>query len=251
MGGARLRRALTSGAEAEPKRWQESPSLPAELVDSPSVRPFLWIVDQPCAHWVLPDIFPFLGAAFLAPHSMMPATGLKTPVVVLMQPAKRAFPVGDPLLNRKAAIKGTAETVEMIRHEEVIAHGPAIRVSPRCIEMCVGFTIGQPFASFERADREKYDGRRAGQPVDSGFGILAARFVRRHGTLSLLYPTTWAKPRPFPPPLRLSPPRPKLGLHRVSPHQFGLCASFRRSPPGSRAPIGLQPLIFPGFRHHL
>ena len=162
---------------------------PDEVEDSSFERPVFDALAQILSDWILLHIEPFLGVALAIAQAMMPAARLKLPFrwgerwgertrELFVFQRELALPVGNPRLNRESQIVWRAETVKMIRHQQIIAHEPSLRFRPGLMQKPVCGLICQPEIAFVGGHCQQHDIRLAEVDVNARRGISSlGKFV--------------------------------------------------------------------------
>src|SRR5687767_3091372 len=103
---------------------------PPQLLNPPSKPPLRRITHQTFSHWILPHIPQLLRVILLTPQPMMKTRSLPNPSRISMLPRKLPLPKLHPPLHRKLQITRTTKQMHMIRHQNIITHQPAVRLTP-------------------------------------------------------------------------------------------------------------------------
>ena len=136
-GGARLRPATSS---------------PMNLMPASEARPILRRLHQTLSHGILADVLPLLRATPAVTQTMMKAAGLKSSGV-RMRFGEAVHRETRPALNGEFQIARRAEQMQMIRHQQAIAHQPGGgRVPPEVMERALNGCLGGPAFAFLGAD---------------------------------------------------------------------------------------------------
>lgn len=137
------------GAAAPP--WHMSPSLLISLLlltngfrGRDRSRALLEFFHQSGTNGILANVVPFLGVAFAIAKAMMEAAGLKG-AGIGMGLGEAVFPEAHPLFDGEFGIAWGAEEMEVIGHEEVIAHEPGGGfVFPDLVQGALHGVLGKP-----------------------------------------------------------------------------------------------------------
>lgn len=88
-----------------------------------AIWPILGTIDQFGPHWILADILPFLRVIFAITQPVMKSSGLKSPNVRVAS-GKAILPKADPAFDGKFQIARRTKQMQVIRHQQIIAHEP-------------------------------------------------------------------------------------------------------------------------------
>ena len=148
-----------------------------DFMNATLVRPILWPRDQGLANWVLPHVLPLLSITLLAAETMVKATSLKSAQVRVCA-REPIFPKGNPALDREPQIARRTKQVQMIRHEQVIAHQPGGGcLFPKRVQGSLDDRLRKPALPFVGADGQENPVGTTEGNVDPLSGCGSARFV--------------------------------------------------------------------------
>ena len=145
-------------------------------------RPILRMLHLFLAHWIFADILPLLRVIFAIAQPVMKTAGLKFSCIWkrFRQPV---FPKANPPLDGEFQIAWRAEQMQMIRHQEIVAHQPRCRrVFPDVVQGALHRSLRQPTLALLGADGEKNPVRSAERNVNPFGRRVAARFAERRFT---------------------------------------------------------------------
>ena len=164
-------------------RLRPATSSPMNLMPTSEARPILRRLHQTLPHGILADVLPLLRATPAVTQTMMKAAGLKSSGV-RMRFGEAVHRETRPALNGEFQIARRAEQMQMIRHQQAIAHQPGGgRVPPEVMERALNGCLGGPAFAFLRADGEENPIRSAGRKVNAFCRCAAigrAAVPRRH-----------------------------------------------------------------------
>ena len=143
------------------------------------VRPILSLLYQTLSHRILTNVLPLLRVAFAIAQPVMETTVLKSSRIGnrFSQPV---FPEPQPAFNGEFQIMRHAEQMQMVRHQEIIAHQPRrSRVFPDVVLGALHGGLRQPAFAFLGADGEKNPVRSTKRNVNSFGRRVTARFTER------------------------------------------------------------------------
>jgi len=98
-------------------------SSPMNLMHTSKVRPILRLLHQTLSHRILADVLPLLRVTLAITHTMMKAAVLKSSGV-RMRFGEAVLPEPNPTFDGEFQIARRAKQMQMIRHQQVIAHQP-------------------------------------------------------------------------------------------------------------------------------
>ena len=166
-------------------------------IHAPAIRPIPGTRYQSGPNRICADVLPLLGVAFAIAQAVMKATGLKCSRggKCFRQPV---FPETQPSLNGEIQITRRTEQMQMVGHQEKIAHQPGGgRVFPDFVQGALHGRLRQPARAFLGADGEKDPGGTAERNVNA-FGRGAATGIAEmdctHGKFSNAW---WADGKGF------------------------------------------------------
>jgi hypothetical protein len=135
--------------------------LPVDFVDATEVGPVFGFVNELMADGVFSDVLPFLRVVFTVAQAVMKTAALECAAIKMLL-RETVFPESHPAFDGEFQIARSAEEVEMIGHEEVIAHKPrGGGVFPDFVKRALNRSLRQPAFAFFSADGEE-DPVRAG-----------------------------------------------------------------------------------------
>ncbi len=150
-----LRCPAASGAAAPPYREKFAVASPMNLMHAAKVRPVLRPRHQPGADRIFPHVLPFLRVTFVSAQPMMKSARLKGPGAG-KRFGETIFPEGNPAFDGESQLTRCAEQVQMVGHQQVIAHQPGRRrVFPDIMERTLDGGLSQPASAFVRADGQE------------------------------------------------------------------------------------------------
>src|ERR1035437_6836367 len=130
-------------------------SSPMNLMHTSEVWPILRLLHQTLSHRILADVLPLLRVTLAVTQTMMKAARLKR-AGVRMHFGKAIFPEPNPTFDGELQVVRGAEQMQVIRHQQVIAHQPGRgRVPPDVMERVLDGCLGEPTFAFFRADGEE------------------------------------------------------------------------------------------------
>ena len=130
-------------------------SIPHQIKHPSFEGPLFHSLNQSFAQRVLLNIKPLLRISFPISQTMVPPTRLKPPFLPAMFAAEFPFPIGDPFFHRAIQISWRTKQVQVIRHQQIIAHMPGCGLQPALMKNVAGNLICQPWFAFQRGDRQK------------------------------------------------------------------------------------------------
>ena len=138
---------------------------------APEVRPILRPLRQLVPHRVLAHVLPLLRVTLAIAQPMMkPATLKRADIRVPLR--ESIFPKGNPSFDFEPEIMWRAKQVQMVWHEEVVAHQPRLRrVFPYVVQRTLNGRLCQPSLSVLRANREEHPVRTAQGNVNPFAGV--------------------------------------------------------------------------------
>jgi len=149
------------------------------LIHAPAIRPILQPRHQSGSHRILANILPLLRVTFAVAQPMMKSAGLKFPCIgrCFRQPV---FPETHPAFEGEFQIVRRAEQMQMIRHQQIIAHEPCRRRAfPDVVQGALHGSLRQPAFTFIGANGEKNPVRSAERNANSFGRRVTARFAER------------------------------------------------------------------------
>ena len=150
-----LRCPAAGGAAAPPYREKFAVASPMNLMHAAKVRPVLRPRHQPGADRIFPHVLPFLRVTFVSAQPMMKSARLKGPGAG-KRFGETIFPEGNPAFDGESQLTRCAEQVQMVGHQQVIAHQPGRRrVFPDIMERTLDGGLSQPASAFVRADGQE------------------------------------------------------------------------------------------------
>ena len=160
-------------------------------MDATGVGSVLRAFDEFGADRVFPDVLPFLGVAFSISQSVMKAAGLKC-TRIRMAFRETVFPKSHPLFDGKFEIMRSAEEVDMVGHQQVIAYEPSGGgVFPDIMQRALDGRLREPRFAFFRADVEENPVWSAEGDVDAFRWRSATWITERGGGHSDLLTGKW------------------------------------------------------------
>lgn len=126
-------------------------------------RPIFNPLNQSLPNWISLNIKPLLGIILTITQPVMPSTRLKFPFChsvrwgerprePFMFQRKFPLPVGNPRFDGEMQISRRAKQMQMIRHQQIIAHQPSGRLRPRLTQKSVRRFVCQPRLPFVGVD---------------------------------------------------------------------------------------------------
>lgn len=121
--------------------------------------PLVWMFHQTSSYGVAPHVVPLFVVAFRPPQPAIPSTAEPFASVRELFLRKQAFPIPHPGFNGGSFIRGSAEQVKVIGHQNVSAHPPPVCRVPAIDERTVDIFPRQPARTAFRANSQKNDRR--------------------------------------------------------------------------------------------
>ncbi len=164
---------------------QTSIPRPMNLMHASKIRPILRTRHQSSPHGILADVLPFVRVTFTVTQAVMKTTGLKFPRIGqhFRQPV---FPETHPAFDGEFQIARGAKQMQMIRHQQIIAHEPSRgRVLPDVRQSPLNRSLRQPAFTFLGANGEENPVRPVERSVNTfGWrataGLAERRFAHGH-----------------------------------------------------------------------
>ena len=125
------------------------------LMHTPEIRPILWFCNELGPHRILANVLPLLRVTFVVAQSVVKTAGLKFPkhvagrrrrvALILQRLCQPVFPETHPAFDGEFQITRRAEQMQMIRHQEIVAHQPRRRrVLPDVVQGALHGSLRQP-----------------------------------------------------------------------------------------------------------
>ena len=151
-----------------------SPILPLQNIQAPLIQPFFGLSHQSCANGIFTNIIPFLRVIFAAPQTCVPEIPLPFARVWKIQTVECPFPICDPALQRDRQISRCAKQVDVIWHQQIIAHQPGGCRDPCLSQEMMRVWIGQPWNPVFSRDCQQNKIRTAKLSVNSRCRVFSA-----------------------------------------------------------------------------
>ena len=124
---------------------------PPDIMDTPLKRPLLRVLHQTLAHRILPQILPLLRITLPVPQPVMKRMRLPPPILVRVQLPKLPLPIRHPIIERILDVVRRGEEMDVVRHDDVIAHQPLRRRQPNLLQPLMHEFIRKPQTPICRA----------------------------------------------------------------------------------------------------
>ena len=96
-----------------------------------------------------------------------------------MQTTKFPFPIRNPALQGDDQIPGRTKQVEMIRHQQIMAHDPSVRGKPDLSQRVLDVLCCQPALTIFGADGDKNNRRLLGRNQNAARRMFSSGFFKR------------------------------------------------------------------------
>src|SRR5687767_2787831 len=121
---------------------------PTQNIQHPLMRPILGLGDEASFDWVLLHVSPALGIILIPAQAMVKGVRLPLAFIVCVKAAELALPKCDPMFEGKIEIVRSAEEMQMVRHQQIVAGYPCLGGLPRLNKMFVNARMQKPWNAF-------------------------------------------------------------------------------------------------------
>ena len=122
---------------------------------APEIPPIFGLLHQSGAHGILADVLPLLGIVFSIAQSVMKTGRLKSSCIRVSL-GEAVFPETDPTFDGEFHIVRCTEQMQVVRHQQIIAHEPSRGgVQPDIVQNTLDRRLCQPALAFIGADSQE------------------------------------------------------------------------------------------------
>lgn len=121
-------------------------------------RPIRRRADEAVPNRIVPDVKPFLLIGRCRSYPCIPMIRLPTPVRIPNRFRELGLPILHPAVKRNVPARPAGKEMDMIRHDDIAANSPRVRLLPDASRGVMNSRLGQPAGTAFRANRSEDDG---------------------------------------------------------------------------------------------